>query len=158
MPSNLYDLPPGEIRVNYHALDDSTVIRRLTDADLSAQLSSLQSGRTKARVFKQAPDRLVRVEGHTAVAVSSPESLKSYPTSWHLGGARAANVVRYLQDKCGMDPLQLVASSLGQYRPRADNSTEGGKAQNRRVDFVLIARPLWEIQQLKEATQAQADP
>ncbi len=106
-----------------------------------------------AKVFKQAPDRLVRVEGNTAVATSSAESLKYYPTSWHLGAARAANVVRYLQEQCGMDPLQLVASSLGQYRPKADNATEKGKAENRRVDFVLVARPLWEIDQLQEAVQ-----
>ena len=102
-----------------------------------------------AGVFKSAPDRIVRVEGNTAVAISSPETLKLYPTSWHLGAARAANVVQYLQEKGGVDPLQLVATSLGQYRPRADNSTEEGQQKNRRVDFVLVARTLYEINQLK---------
>jgi len=102
-----------------------------------------------AGVFKSAPDRIVRVEGNTAVAVSSPETLKLYPTSWHLGAARAANVVQYLQEKGGMDPLQLVATSLGEYRPRADNSTEAGQEKNRRVDFILVARSLYEIDQLK---------
>jgi len=104
-------------------------------------------------VFKSAPDRIVRVEGNTAVAISSPETLRLYPTSWHLGAARAANVVQFLQDKCGVDPLQLVATSLGQYRPRADNSTEEGKAKNRRVDFILVARNLYEIDQLKSVVQ-----
>ena len=102
-----------------------------------------------AGVFKSAPDRIVRVEGNTAVAASSPETLRLYPTSWHLGAARAANVVQYLQEKGGMDPLQLVATSLGEYRPRADNSTEEGQEKNRRVDFVLVARSLYEINQLK---------
>ena len=106
-----------------------------------------------AGVFKSAPDRIVRVEGNTAVAISSPETLRLYPTSWHLGAARAANVVEFLQEKCGVDPLQLVATSLGQYRPRADNSTEEGQEKNRRVDFVLVARSLYEIDQLKSVVQ-----
>jgi chemotaxis protein MotB len=104
-------------------------------------------------VFKAAPDRIVRIEGNTAVAVSSPESLKLYPTSWQLGAARASNVAQYLQEQCGMDPKQLVATSLGEYSPRADNSTEAGKAQNRRVDFVLIARSLYEIDQLQTVAE-----
>ena len=104
-------------------------------------------------VFKAAPDRIVRIEGNTAVAISSPATLKLYPTSWHLGAARAANVAQYLQEKCGMDPKQIVATSLGEFRPRADNSTEAGKAQNRRVDFVLIARSVYEINQLESVVQ-----
>ncbi len=108
-----------------------------------------------AEVFKKAPDRIIRVEGNTAVAISSPESLKYYPTSWHLGAARAANVVNYLQEKCGMDPMQLVATSFGQFRPIADNSTEVGKAKNRRVDFILVSRALWELDRMKEAQVAQ---
>jgi chemotaxis protein MotB len=104
-------------------------------------------------VFKTDPSRIVRVEGNTAEAVSSPESLKLYPTSWHLGAARASNVVAYLQEKCGMDPLQLVAASLGEFRPRAGNSTEAGKAVNRRVDFVLVARALYDVDQLKAVAQ-----
>jgi chemotaxis protein MotB len=106
-----------------------------------------------SEVFKAAPDRIVRIEGNTAVAISSPEAMKLYPTSWHLGAARAANVAQYLQEKCGMDPQQIVATSLGEFRPRADNSTESGKAQNRRVDFVLIARAVYEINQLESVVQ-----
>lgn len=87
------------------------------------------------------------------MAVSSPESLKLYPTSWQLGAARAANVAQYLQGKCGVDPQQLVATSLGQFRPRANNSTEAGKAQNRRVDFILIARSVYEINQLQTVAE-----
>lgn len=106
-----------------------------------------------SEVFKAAPDRIVRIEGNTAVAVSSPESLKLYPTSWQLGAIRAANVAQYLQEKCGMDPQQLVATSLGQFSPRANNSTEAGKAQNRRVDFIILNRSLYEIDQLKTVAQ-----
>ena len=52
-----------------------------------------------------------------------------------------------------MDPLQLVATSLGEFRPRADNSTEAGKAKNRRVDFILVAKQLYDVDQLQAVTQ-----
>jgi len=104
-----------------------------------------------ADVFKKIPDRTIRVEGNTAVGVSSTESLKYYPTSWHLGAARAATVVNYLQLQCDMDPMYLSVASFGQYRPRASNATELGKETNRRVDFVIVNRPLWEKEQLKDA-------
>jgi flagellar motor protein MotB len=107
--------------------------------------------RKLAEVVKKVPEKLLRVEGNTAVALSSPEILKLYPTSWHLGAARAANVVDFLQEECGIDPLRLVATSFGEYRPIAENVTEAGKAKNRRVQFVLIDRPLYEIDQLKQA-------
>jgi chemotaxis protein MotB len=111
----------------------------------SAELrpESLDLLRQLGDVFKQAPDRVVVVEGNTAVARSSPEAMKLYPTSFHLGASRAANVVQFLQEKCGLDPSKLVASSPGQYRPRADNATEAGKAMNRRVDFTLVASALY---------------
>jgi chemotaxis protein MotB len=92
-----------------------------------------------AGVFKNAPDRIVRVEGNTAVAVSSPETLRLYPTSWHLGAARAANVVQYLQEKCGMDPLQLVATSLGQFRPRGIRQKQKKKRTGGSISSLLHA-------------------
>jgi len=103
--------------------------------------------RRLAEVFKQAPERVVRVQGNTAIAESNPSVEKLYPTSWHLGAIRAANVVQFLQNECGMDPMQLIVTSLGEYRPRANNATVEGKAKNRRVDFVLVRRALYEMPQ-----------
>ena len=111
----------------------------------SAQLrpESLGILRQLADVFKQAPDRIVVIQGNTAVATSSPEALKLYPTSWELAGARAVSVVRFLQEQCSMDPAKLVATSAGEYHPRADNATVEGRTKNRRVDFVLVANALY---------------
>jgi flagellar motor protein MotB len=101
-----------------------------------------------ARVFKKSPGRIVRVEGNTAVASSGPASLKLYPTSWHLAAARAANVAAFLQEKGGMDPRQLVVSSLGEFNPANTNATDSGKAANRRVEFVMVPRELWSVERL----------
>ena len=111
----------------------------------SAQLrpESLEIIRQLADVFKQAPDRIVVIQGNTAVAESGPEGKKLYPTSWDLAGARAVNVVRFLQEQCSMDPSKLVATSAGEYHPRAENTTEAGRSKNRRVEFVLVASALY---------------
>jgi chemotaxis protein MotB len=133
-----------DIRTDRDALIVSvkdTVLFAPDSAELRPE--SLDLLRQLADVFKQAPDRIVVVQGKTAVAVSSPAAMKLYPTSFHLGAVRAANVVQFLYEKCGMDPTRLVASSPGQYRPRGDNATEEGRAQNRRVDFTLVASALY---------------
>lgn len=104
--------------------------------------------RALADLFKRLPDRIVRIEGNTAVAASPPAVQKLYPTSWHLGAARAANVGQFLQEQCGLDPHQLVVTSLGEYSPRGDNTTEAGRSLNRRVEFVLVSRSLWELDRL----------
>jgi chemotaxis protein MotB len=150
------EIARGELDVKRYrnVLSVSVSDRILFDPDSpKLRAASLPILAQLAAVFKNAPDKVVRVEGNTAVAVSSPESLKLYPTSWHLGAARAANVVQYLQEKCGMDPLQLVATSLGEYRPKSDNSSEAEMAKNRRVEFVLIARDLYEIERLQSMTK-----
>lgn len=75
----------------------------------------------------------VIVQGHTdSEIMHSPR----YPTNWELSSARAASVVRYLQDN-GVDGARLSAVGYGAMHPLADNSTEAGRASNRRVEVVL---------------------
>jgi chemotaxis protein MotB len=80
----------------------------------------------------------IDVVGNTDNVPIGPELAGRYPTNWELAGARAALVVRYLQDR-GVDPGQLEAVSNGQYHPVASNDTVAGRAQNRRTD--LLIRP-----------------
>jgi chemotaxis protein MotB len=81
----------------------------------------------------------VDVVGNTDDVPVGPELRDRYPTNWELAGARAAIVVRYLQEK-GVDPGKLRAISAGQYRPVADNDTAAGRAQNRCTDLLLRPR------------------
>lgn len=77
----------------------------------------------------------VLVEGHTdAEQMHSPR----YPTNWELSSARAASVVRYLQDN-GVAGERLRAVGYGEMHPLADNASEAGRARNRRVEIVLQA-------------------
>jgi len=40
----------------------------------------------------------------------------------------------------GVDPLRLSAVGYGEYHPIADNSTEKGRFQNRRVTLVITSQ------------------
>lgn len=81
-------------------------------------------------------DHYVRIEGHTD---NVPMSSDLYPSNWDLSTARAANVVRLFVNKANALPENLIAVGYGEYRPVADNSTEKGRAQNRRIDIIVMS-------------------
>lgn len=86
--------------------------------------------------FLQNSTAQIRIEGHTD---SMPISNARYPSNWELSTARAASVlVRLIEHKIA--PERLSAAGYGGFQPIADNSTIEGRAQNRRVDVVILTR------------------
>lgn len=83
----------------------------------------------------------VRVEGHTD---DLPINNERFPSNWELSTARATTVLRYLVEEHGMAPDSLSAAGYGEYRPIEDNATAENRAQNRRVDIVLLRLDLGE--------------
>ena len=90
-----------------------------------------------AASLKKDKTQHIVVEGHTDNVPLSPWLQKIYPTNWELSAARAASVVRFLQDKGGLDPERLSIRAYGYYRPIATNDTAEGRSQNRRIEIVL---------------------
>jgi chemotaxis protein MotB len=90
-----------------------------------------------AASLKKDKTQHIVVEGHTDNVPLSPWLQKIYPTNWELSAARAASVVRFLQDKGGLDPQRLSIRAYGYYRPIATNDTAEGRSQNRRIEIVL---------------------
>jgi chemotaxis protein MotB len=78
----------------------------------------------------------IEVVGNTDDVPVGHELRDHYPTNWELAGARAAVVVRHLQES-GVDPTKLQAVSDGHYHPVAPDGTPAGRTQNRRTDLVL---------------------
>ena len=60
-----------------------------------------------------------------------------FPTNWELSKARAAEIVRYLIQKGGMDSAKLSAVGYGASRPVGSNATDEGRKKNRRIEVVL---------------------
>lgn len=89
------------------------------------------------KILKEVQDRQIRIEGHTDSRPIGHILKRRFPSNWELSAARATSVVRYLQEKVGIDPSHLSATGYGPYRPAASNDTAEGRARNRRIEIVL---------------------
>lgn len=79
-------------------------------------------------------DYLVTVEGHTDNLPS-----QEYADNDELSELRAESVANWLVDNAGVDASAISAAGLGEHHPRADNGSDAGRQQNRRV--VITVRP-----------------
>lgn len=90
-----------------------------------------------AGALKNSQDQEILVEGHTDNVPLSAALRKRFPSNWELSTARAAAVVRFLQEEAGIKPERLSARGYSFYRPVAPNTTEEGRRQNRRIEIIL---------------------
>jgi chemotaxis protein MotB len=95
------------------------------------------------KAIKPITGKKIRVTGHTDNVPIHPDYTYKFPTNWELSAARAATVVRYFEEKIGIDPKDMEAVGRSFYQPVTSNETKEGRAQNRRVE-ILIA-PQMEI-------------
>jgi chemotaxis protein MotB len=82
-------------------------------------------------------DHTILVEGHTDNVGVGRSLKKIFPSNWELSAARSSAVVRFLQEKGGIEPERLTAVGFSYYKPLAPNDTEEGRSQNRRIEIVL---------------------
>ena len=82
-------------------------------------------------VLKTYPDSTIVVSGHTDTtgndAINNPLSIN-----------RASSVESYLESQ-GISSSRITSRGFGSKQPIASNSTEAGRAQNRRVEIAIIA-------------------
>ena len=83
-------------------------------------------------VLNEYPDLKVIVLGNT-----DDVKFKNGMDNWTLSTERANGVVRILRDDGHLDPARLTAAGKGKYNPVAENTTEEGRAKNRRTDIIL---------------------
>jgi OmpA-OmpF porin, OOP family len=86
-------------------------------ADLTAD--STQTLKDLAEVANECPAFNIEIEGHTDAEGTDERNQR-------LSDRRARN---------GVDPKRLTTIGYGATRPIADNSTEAGRAKNRRIEF-----------------------
>jgi len=80
------------------------------------------------KLLQQNPDLKLRVEGHT-------DNQGNAAANQSLSEKRAQAVVAWLTAH-GVEAGRLTAKGMGQTKPVEDNSTEDGRAKNRRVELV----------------------
>ena len=79
----------------------------------------------------------VLVEGNTD---NVPIAKSNIRNNWDLSALRASSVVQVLQNTYKVDPKRLTAGGRGEFNPIADNTTPGGKAQNRRTEIIITPK------------------
>jgi len=88
-----------------------------------------------ARILRQFTDRRFEVAGHTDnVPIGPPSTFKN---NLELSTARAVTVTDTLVEK-GMNPAHLSAAGYSAYQPVANNATEAGRQENRRIEIALV--------------------
>jgi len=82
-----------------------------------------------AKVLNRFPKTIVDVYGHT-------DSTGDDTYNFNLSQRRALSVANYLNAQ-GVDSRRFAVTGFGETRPIANNSTDIGRAQNRRVEIQL---------------------
>ena len=139
------------------ALEEEIKRGELTISNLEGQLSVnllnkilFDSGKTAIKpagqkvlkslgdVLSQFPDKALQISGYTDNVQISSRLIELYPSNWELSTARATSVVHFLQKKVGLQGERLVAAGYSEYQPVASNEDAAGRAQNRRIQILLV--------------------
>ncbi|MGM0477438.1 MAG: flagellar motor protein MotD [Pseudomonadota bacterium] len=102
--------------------------------------------RAMGNILQQIPNP-VKVEGHTD---NVPIDTERFPSNWELSAARAAAVVRMLEEG-GVASDRLSAVGFGSRKPVASNDTAEGRERNRRVALIIDKPTPRQIQENPEA-------
>lgn len=87
-----------------------------------------------AAVLAALDERQFQIEGHTD---NVPIETRRFPSNWELSSARALAVV-HLFEEAGVPATNLSAGAFGEHQPRVANDTPENKAQNRRIEIVMV--------------------
>ncbi|MGH8642373.1 MAG: OmpA family protein [Burkholderiales bacterium] len=105
----------------------SNITFRTDSADLNAQFFKVLDG--VALVAKKYDKTIIEVAGHT-------DSTGTSDYNRQLSQRRASSVAEYL-DTRGVAQSRLMTAAGGEQHPVASNSTEQGRAANRRVEVTI---------------------
>lgn len=96
-------------------------------AELKA--GSIDSLNQLVAFLNQYPDRNVMIEGHT-------DNVGTASSNQALSERRAGSVQSYLLQQ-GIGSQRMTFSGMGEGQPIADNDTDSGRQQNRRVEIII---------------------
>jgi len=105
--------PPGEDKINASAL---------------ATVSTI------GYVLNRIPNN-VRLVGHTDTV---PIHNRRFTNNWELAAARGLRLLELLSSQYGIAESRLSVESFGSYDPKSSNATPEGRANNRRVEIVIL--------------------
>jgi flagellar motor protein MotB len=129
-PQAAYSIDDGKVILQGEVLFDSG-----SDALKPAGAALMtEIGRSLAGLLASDKGQMVLIGGHTD---DRPIHDAHFGSNWELSAARALAVAAVLR-RAGVPAPSLVAAGFGEHHPRASNADEGGRAQNRRIEVLVI--------------------
>jgi chemotaxis protein MotB len=83
-------------------------------------------------------DNKIELAGH---ADTIPIHNKRFRNNWELSAARSLSLLNVLTTEYGIEESRLSVSSYGSYNPKSPNDTPDGRAENRRVEILILDEP-----------------
>ena len=80
-------------------------------------------------------DNKVELAGH---ADSVPIHNRRFKNNWELSSARGLSLLNTLTNQYGIAESRLTVSSHGSFSPKSSNDTADGRAENRRVEILIL--------------------
>lgn len=108
---------------------DSGILFATNSSTVSA--ASKSALRTLATSLEANPDTDIKIIGHT-------DNTGKVDYNQILSEKRAKSVFDYLMEDQGISSKRMTYKGKGIHEPIADNSTEAGRAQNRRVEIIIL--------------------
>ena len=90
------------------------------------------------KILRNIQHQTILVGGHLDTTPIAAAMALEYPTAWEFTGARAVDVVRFLEEESKVSGTIMSAVAYGSARPVSTNTTEKGRTRNRRIDIVLL--------------------
>jgi len=90
----------------------------------------------------------VRIEGHTD---NVPIHNLEFDSNWELSSARATHIARLFLEMHSVAPQRLSAAGYAEFHPLASNETAEGRAENRRVDLIVMPRSKLDLSAFKQS-------
>lgn len=117
-------------------IGDITLLNVYFDFDqYTLKPESFKAIKRVAKLMKAFPAMVIEIAGHT----DSINRSKDPNYNITLSELRAQEVKKALV-KEGIEDFRVIARGYGETRPIADNSTEEGRARNRRTEFTIIRK------------------
>jgi chemotaxis protein MotB len=90
-----------------------------------------------ADAVRDVPNR-IQLIGH---ADAIPIHNQRFHNNWELSAARGFQLLQVLTKEEGISESRLEVISFGSQDPRGSNATQDGRAENRRVEIVIVDEP-----------------
>jgi outer membrane protein OmpA-like peptidoglycan-associated protein len=141
------ELHPTEQRLQQNGFDWHREPRGLVISVPQAVLFASGDDRINATAFPMVAQiaAVLAGIGNKVILVGHADAIpihtQRFKSNWELSAARSLNLLALLTSQYGIEESRLSIQSYGSYSPKSSNDTKDGRAENRRVEILILDEP-----------------